>query len=70
MPLLQRSLVLFAMAMSVSAPLAAGEAAVVAPAASYPATVLSVGDGDTLRVQAGGRSITIRLMQSIFQRRN
>jgi len=42
MPLLQRSLVLFAMAMAASAP-------------------LSVGDGDTLRVQAGGRSITIRL---------
>ena len=38
-----------------------GQPAVAAPAASYPATVLSVGDGDTLRVQAGGRAITIRL---------
>jgi endonuclease YncB( thermonuclease family) len=61
MPLLQRSLVLFAMAMSVSAPLGVGKAAVAAPAASYRATVVSVGDGDTLRVQSGGRSITIRL---------
>jgi len=49
------------MAMAASAPLAAGQAAVAAPAASYRATVLTVGDGDTLRVQAGGRSITIRL---------
>jgi endonuclease YncB( thermonuclease family) len=61
MPLLQRSLVLFAMAMSVSAPLATGKPAGAAPAAGYRATVLSVGDGDTLRVQAGSRSITIRL---------
>jgi len=61
MPLLQRSLALFAMVMSVSAPLAVGKAAAAAPAASYRATVVSVGDGDTLRVQAGGRSITIRL---------
>jgi hypothetical protein len=42
MPLLQRSLVMFAMAMAAFAP-------------------LPVGDGDTLRVQAGGRAITIRL---------
>jgi endonuclease YncB( thermonuclease family) len=61
MPLLQRSLALFALALTASAPLSAGRAALAAPAASYPATVLSVGDGDTLRVQAGGRSITIRL---------
>jgi endonuclease YncB( thermonuclease family) len=61
LPLLQRSLVLFAMAMSIPAPLGAGTSAVAAPIASYPATVLSVGDGDTLRVQAGGRSVTIRL---------
>jgi hypothetical protein len=39
----------------------ASAAAIAAPAASYPATLLSVGDGDTLRVQAGGRAITIRL---------
>jgi len=61
MPLLQRSLALLAMALSVSAPLAAGTPAGAAPVASYRATVLSVGDGDTLRVQAGARAITIRL---------
>ncbi len=49
------------MAMAASAPLGVGKAAVAAPAASYRATVLSVGDGDSLRVQAGERSITIRL---------
>ena len=61
MPLLQRSLALFVLTLVASASLSAGRAALAAPAASYPATVLSVGDGDTLRVQAGGRSITIRL---------
>jgi endonuclease YncB( thermonuclease family) len=57
----QRTLALFAMAMAAAVLLAAGKGAVAAPAASYRATVLSVGDGDTLRVQAGGQSITIRL---------
>ncbi len=57
----QGTLALFVMAMAAFAPLVVGKAAIAAPAASYPATVLSVGDGDTLRVQAGGRSITIRL---------
>ena len=57
----QRTLALFVMALAASAPLASGQAAIAAPATSYPATVLSVGDGDTLRVQAEGRSITIRL---------
>ena len=61
MHLAQRTLALFVMAMAASAPLAVGKVAVAAPAASYPATVLSVGDGDTLRVQSGGRFITIRL---------
>ena len=61
LPLPQRTLALFVMAMAASAPLGVGEAAIAAPAASYPATVLSVGDGDTLRVQAVGRTITIRL---------
>ena len=61
MPLLQRSLALFVLTLAASASLSAGRAALAAPAASYPATVLSVGAGDTLRVQAGGRSITIRL---------
>jgi endonuclease YncB( thermonuclease family) len=57
----QRRLAPFAMAMTASAPHGVGKAAVAAPAASYRTTVLSVGDGDTLRLQAGGRSITIRL---------
>ena len=61
MPLLQRTLALVALAMAVSAPLAAGPAAVASPLTSDRATVLSVGDGDTLRVQAGGQVITIRL---------
>ncbi|MFZ0407468.1 MAG: thermonuclease family protein [Cyanobium sp.] len=61
MPLLQRSLVLLTMAMAASVSLTAGTPAVAAPAAAYRAAVLSVGDGDTLRVQAGGRAITIRL---------
>lgn len=61
MPLLQRSLVLFALTLAASASPSAGQAALAAPVANYRATVLSVGDGDTLRVQAGGRSITIRL---------
>jgi hypothetical protein len=57
MPMLQRLLVLFAFAMSVFVPLAAGTSAVAAPFATFRATVLSVG-GDTLRVQAGWRAIT------------
>lgn len=61
MPLLQRSLVLFVLTLAASASLSARRAALASPAASYRATVLSVGDGDTLRVQSRGRSITIRL---------
>ena len=57
----QCSLALFTLAMTASVSLTATTRAVAAPAASHPATVLSVGDGDTLRVQAGGRAITIRL---------
>ena len=60
-PLLQRSLLLFALAMAASVSLTAGTPAVAAPAAGYRATVLSVGDGDTLRISTGGRAITIRL---------
>jgi len=60
-PLLQRSLALFALAMAASVSLTAGTPAVAAPAAGYRATVLSVGDGDTLRISTGGRAITIRL---------
>ena len=61
MPLLQRSLPLFVMAMAASVLLTGGKPTLAAPAAGYRATVLSVGDGDTLRVQAGGSSITISL---------
>jgi endonuclease YncB( thermonuclease family) len=61
MPLLQRSLALFVLTLAAFASLSAGRAALAAPAAGYRATVLSVGDGETLRVQAGSRSITIRL---------
>lgn len=61
MTLLQRSLTLVALALAPSAVLTSVGPAVAAPAAGYQATVLSVGDGDTLRVQAGGRAITIRL---------
>jgi endonuclease YncB( thermonuclease family) len=61
LPLLRRSLLLFALAMAASVSLTAGTPAVAAPAAGYRATVLSVGDGDTLRISTGGRAITIRL---------
>jgi len=57
----QRTLVLFVLTLAASASLSARRAALAAPVASYRATVLSVGDGDTLRVQAVGRTITIRL---------
>ena len=61
MPLLQRSLAVFAIATVAPAQLAVANAAGAFPAASYPATVLSVGDGDTLRVSRQGLPITIRL---------
>jgi len=61
MPLLQRSLVLFAIATAAFVSLTGGKPAPVAPATGTRATVLTVGDGDTLRVEASGRSITIRL---------
>lgn len=61
MPRLQWALVLFARTMSMSAPLAAGNVAVAAPEASDRAMMLALGDGDTRRGQAGGRSLTIRL---------
>ena len=60
MPLLPRSLALIALALALSIPVAARTAGAEA-AASFRATVLSVGDGDTLRVSRGGRSLTIRL---------
>ncbi|MGB5241423.1 MAG: thermonuclease family protein [Prochlorococcaceae cyanobacterium] len=41
------------------APIAVSPAAVAGP--EFRATVLSIGDGDTIRVQQGGKRITIRL---------
>jgi endonuclease YncB( thermonuclease family) len=61
MPLLQRSLALLALSLVAAETHTAGQSAVAAPALSFPAMVLSVGDGDTLRVRAGDRAITIRL---------
>ncbi|MEB3165062.1 MAG: thermonuclease family protein [Cyanobacteriota bacterium] len=65
MVLRKRSLALVTLAMASAVAsagaLGPGQPARAAPAAGYRTTVLSVGDGDTLRVQAGGRAITIRL---------
>ena len=61
MPLPERRLALFALAMAGSASFTAGQAALAAPVAGDRATILSVGDGDTLQVRAAGRRITIRL---------
>ncbi|MFN7677378.1 MAG: thermonuclease family protein [Cyanobacteriota bacterium] len=58
---LQRSLVLMGLAMAINAPLAADLPAGAAPAAHGRATVLSIGDGDTLRVSQTGETVTIRL---------
>jgi endonuclease YncB( thermonuclease family) len=56
-----RPLALLHLALMASFSLTITTPAVGAPVISYQATVLSVGDGDTLHVQAGGRSVTIRL---------
>jgi endonuclease YncB( thermonuclease family) len=62
MPLLQRTLTLIGLTTAACACLTAALPMGAAPAADYQATVLSVGDGDTLRVSTdGGRAITIRL---------
>ncbi|MEB3362034.1 MAG: thermonuclease family protein [Synechococcaceae cyanobacterium] len=61
MPLPQRSLALFTLALAASGSLLAATPVLPEPAPCYQASVLSVGDGDTLRVQAGGKPITIRL---------
>jgi len=61
MPGLRQPLVPHALALVVGIVLAPVPSAGAAPAGGYRATVLSVGDGDTLRVNAGGRTVTIRL---------
>ncbi len=61
MPSLQRPLALFALAMAACVTLAAGLPTGAVPAAGDRATVLLVGDGDTLWVSRGERSIPIRL---------
>jgi endonuclease YncB( thermonuclease family) len=58
---LQRSLVLMGLTLAISATLTAVPPAGATPAASHRATVLSIGDGDTLRVSQAGQSVTIRL---------
>ncbi|MFM7314901.1 MAG: thermonuclease family protein [Cyanobium sp.] len=59
----QHALALSALALSACAGHATGWIAstVAAPAAGFTATVLSVGDGDTLRVSRQGSAVTIRL---------
>jgi len=52
---------LFALVLAAGAALAFGQATAGAPVAGFPATLLSIGDGDTLRVSADGRPLTIRL---------
>ena len=61
MPLLQRSVALLALAIAACASVAAGQPTGAASGAGYRATVVSVGDGDTLRVSRQGLPITIRL---------
>ncbi len=60
MSLLQRSWARAALTIALGVALAPGPQALAVPA-PYRATVLSIGDGDTLRVSRGDRAITIRL---------
>ena len=60
MSLLQRSWARAALTIALGVALAPGPQALAVPA-PYRATVLSIGDGDTLRVSSGDRAITIRL---------
>ncbi|MFM9110392.1 MAG: thermonuclease family protein, partial [Prochlorococcaceae cyanobacterium] len=58
--LLQRPATVIALSLTAGMALAAGQSSGAAPV-SFPATVLSVGDGDTLRVSRAGQLLTIRL---------
>jgi endonuclease YncB( thermonuclease family) len=61
MPVPSRASALFALALAAGAAQGFGQATPAAPVAGFQATVLSIGDGDTMRVSAGGRPLTIRL---------
>ena len=61
MPLLQWTVAQVAIAIVACTSLAAGQPTGAAPGAGFHATVLSIGDGDTLRVSRQGLPITIRL---------
>ena len=61
MPLRPWILAGISLVMALWATLQAGRFPAADPAASYEATVVSVGDGDTLRVRRDGAPITIRL---------
>ena len=61
MPVPSLASALLALALVPWAGLAAGQARSAAAGAGFQATVLSIGDGDTIRVLAGGRPLTIRL---------
>jgi endonuclease YncB( thermonuclease family) len=61
MPRRKRLPTLFALALTAGLLRVAGRPAMAEAAASFQATVLSVGDGDTLRVRAGDHTTIIRL---------
>jgi endonuclease YncB( thermonuclease family) len=61
MPVPSLASALLALALVPWGGLAAGQARPAAAGAGFQATVLSIGDGDTIRVLAGGRPLTIRL---------
>jgi endonuclease YncB( thermonuclease family) len=61
MPVPSLASALFALVLVPWAGLAAGQARPAAPRAGFQARVLSIGDGDTIRVSAGGLPLTIRL---------
>ena len=64
MPMLQPLALLLSLALAAREPLALGQPEPANPperAAGFHATVLSVGDGDTLRVSRDGQTLTVRL---------
>jgi endonuclease YncB( thermonuclease family) len=61
MPLPLRPALLIPLAMAACLPVRGQPAAAATPPEGFRAIVLSIGDGDTLKVSAGGRPITIRL---------
>jgi endonuclease YncB( thermonuclease family) len=61
MPPPLKSQLLLVLVIATSIPSATQLSAAAAPATEFRATVLSIGDGDTLRVSRQGLPITIRL---------